>query len=121
MAYDGKLADRIRKALTGQKELTEKKMFGGIAFMLHSNMCCGVLKDDLVVRVSPERYEKALSQPHARPMDFTGRPLKGFVFIGPGGCRTDKALAKWVKQATDFVMTLPRKQRQKRTQKGKNR
>ncbi|MBI2989080.1 MAG: TfoX/Sxy family protein [Deltaproteobacteria bacterium] len=109
MAYDEKLADRIRKVLARRKGLTEKKMFGGVAFLLDGKMCCGVLNDNLVVRVGSERYEKTLAAPHARPMDFTGRPLKGFVFVGPGGCRTDKALAKWVKQAVDFAMTLPRK------------
>ena len=109
MAYNEKLAERIRKVLARRKGLTEKKMFGGLAFMVHGNMYCGVLKDDLVFRVGPERYEKALSQPHTRPMDFTGRPIRGFVFVGPGGCRTDKALAKWVKQAVEFAMTLPRK------------
>lgn len=109
MAYDEKLADRIRKVLTRHKALTERKMFGGIAFMLRGKMCCGVSKNDLVVRVGPEHYEKALSRPHTRPMDFTGRPLKGFVFVDPGGYKTGKALAKWVKEAVDFAMTLPRK------------
>ncbi len=109
MAYDEKLANRIRKVLARRKGLTEKKMFGGVAFMLHGKMCCGVLKDNLVVRVGPERYQRALSQPNTRPMDFTGRPLKGFVFVDPGGYRTDKALAKWVKQAENFARTLPRK------------
>jgi len=109
MAYDERLADRIRKVLSGRQRLTEKKMFGGIAFMLRGHMCCGVVKNDLVIRIGPERYEKALSQPHARPMDFTGRPLKGFVFVGPNGYKTDKALAKWVARAIQFIMTLARK------------
>ena len=109
MAYDEKLADRIRKVLARHKALTERKMFGGIAFMLRGKMCCGVLKNDLVVRVGPEHYEKALSRPHARPMDFTGRPIKGFVFVSSGGYQTDKVLAKWVKQAVDFALSLPRK------------
>lgn len=109
MAYDEKLADQVRKVLARRKDLTEKKMFGGIAFMLRGHMCCGVVNEELVVRVGPERYEKALSQPQARPMDFTGRPLKGFVFVSPNGYKTGKALAKWVRQAVQFVMTLPRK------------
>lgn len=109
MAYDEKLADRIRKVLARRKGLTEKKMFGGIAFMLRGKMCCGVVKDDLVVRVGPKHYHKALAQPHGRPMDFTGRPLTGFVFVDPIGYKTDKALVKWVKQAVEFAMTLPRK------------
>lgn len=106
MAYDEKLAERVREALSDRKGLTEKKMFGGLAFMLRGHMCCGVLQDDLVVRVGPKRYEQALSQPHARPMNFTGRPLKGFVTVGPLGYRTDKALQKWVKQAVEFISLL---------------
>lgn len=75
--------------------------------MLHGNMCCGVVRDELVVRVGPKRYEEALSQPHARPMDFTGRPLKGFVFVRPDGHKTDRALRKWVEHATKFALSLP--------------
>ena len=88
-------------------ELYEIKMFGGIAFMLRGHMCCGVVKDLLMVRVGPEGYEKALTKPHARPMDFTGRPLKGLVFVAPAGTRTEKGLAGWVEQAARFVRTLP--------------
>ena len=109
MAYDEKLADRIRNLLARRKGFSERKMFGGISFMLRGNMCCGVNNDDLVVRVGPERYDEALADPHARPMDFTGRPLRGFVFVASGGYRTEKALAKWVRQATDFVESLPAK------------
>ncbi len=92
MVYDEKLADRIRKMLTTRKGLVEKKMFGGITFMLNGNMCCGVVKNNLVVRIGPERYEKVLAEPHVQPMDFTGRPLRGFVFVGPGGYQTDEDL-----------------------------
>jgi TfoX/Sxy family transcriptional regulator of competence genes len=109
MAYDEKLAARVRRALARRKGLTEKKMFGGISFMVGGNMCCGVVNDDLVLRVSPEDYEKALAEPHARPMDFTGRPLRGFVYIGPDGYRADKALSKWLKRAVGFTASLPRK------------
>ncbi len=109
MAYDEKLTARVRKALAGHRGVTGKKMFGGIAFLLNGRMCCGVLKHDLVVRIGPERYEKALSQPHTRPMDFTGRPLKGFVFVDSNGCKSDKSLGKWVKEAVSFATTLPRK------------
>lgn len=103
MAYNEILAERIRKILSGHKGLREKKMFGGISFMLNGRMCCGVLKDDLVIRVDPEHYAKALAKPHVRPRDFTGRPMKGFLFVGPGGHHTDESLAKWVKQAADFA------------------
>jgi TfoX/Sxy family transcriptional regulator of competence genes len=109
MAYNGKLADRIRKVLAGQQGLSERKMFGGIAFMLRGKMCCGVVKDDLVVRVGPKLYEEALAEAHARPMDFTGRPLRGFVFIAPAGHKTDQALAKWVRRAVKFARSLPPK------------
>ena len=74
--------------------------------MLHGKMCCGVVGDELVIRVGRDSYDEALGQPHVRPMDFTGRPLKGFVFISLGGSETDEELAKWVKQATKFVSSL---------------
>lgn len=109
MPYDEKLAERVRRMLARHEGVTEKKMFGGISFMLHGNMCCGVLNDDLVVRISPERYAEAVAEPHARPMDFTGRPLKGFIFVGPDGYRADEALEKWVEWARDFALSLPAK------------
>jgi len=109
MVYDEKLANRIRKMLVTQKGLAEQKMFGGIAFMLNGNMCCGVVKNSLMVRVGPKNYERALAEPYVRPMDFTGRPLRGFVFVGSGGYQTDRDLAKWVKRAVDFASSLPAK------------
>ncbi len=74
--------------------------------MLNGKMCCGVIKDDLLVRVGPDRYEEALAKPHARPMDFTGRPFKGFVYVNPEGTRTTETLEAWVKLAIDFVASL---------------
>lgn len=109
MAYDEKLASRIQKLFSKRKAVTEKKMFGGIAFMLRGNMCCGVVKDKLMLRVGPEQYEILLREPHAGPMDFTGRPLAGFLYVGPQGIRTDDALHSWVQRAIDFVLTLPAK------------
>jgi len=108
MAYDARLAERVRRSLSRRKAVTEKKMFGGIAFLLRGKMCCGVLNDELVVRVGVARYRKALERPHVRPMDFTGRPLTGFVFVGRAGCQTDRALKKWLDGAIDFVSTLRR-------------
>ncbi len=108
MAYNEKLATRVRKALAGSTEITEKKMFGGLTFMLGGNMCCGVVKDDLVVRVGPHSYEDTLAKPHARPMDFTGRPLRGIVYVEPEGCRTDEALANWIRRGVDFATSLQR-------------
>jgi TfoX/Sxy family transcriptional regulator of competence genes len=106
MAYDEALADRIRRAVGPRPDITEKKMFGGLAFLLDGKMFCGIVKDDLMVRVGPERYEAALAEAHVRPMDFTGRPMNGYVFVGPGGCRTEKAIKKWVHHGAVFVATL---------------
>ncbi len=92
MAYDAELAQRVRKVLARRRGVAEMRMMGGLCFTLRGHMCCGVLKDDLVVRVGPQEYGKALAEPYARPMDFTGRPLKGFVFVGPPGNRRDQAL-----------------------------
>ncbi len=106
MAYDEQLADRVRRLLARHNGLTERKMFGGLCFMLHGNMCCGVVRGHLVVRVGPERYAAALAEPHARSMDFTGRPLKGFVYVGPDGYRNDGALADWVQRGVQVAASL---------------
>ena len=111
MAYNEALADRVRKALAGRTEVTEKRMFGGLTFMLGSSMCCGVVKDDLMVRVGPEGYEAALADPGARPMDFTGRPMRGMVYVGSDGHRTDADLGRWVGRGADFAGSLPRGRR----------
>ena len=107
MAYDEKLAERVRKAVATHKGMTEKRMFGGLAFLLGGRMCCGILSDDLMVRVGPERYAAALARPHVRPMDFTGRPLSGFVYVGSPGVKTGAALAKWLREATEYAASLP--------------
>lgn len=109
MAFDENLAERIRKALDGRRDVSEKKMFGGISFMVRGNMCCGAVGNDLMVRVGPERYESALGRPHTRPMNFTGKPLTGMVYVGPEGCTTDAAVARWVADAAEFAMSLPEK------------
>jgi TfoX/Sxy family transcriptional regulator of competence genes len=114
MAYDEQLADRVRRTLARHAGVTERKMFGGIAFLLHGNMCCGVLKDELIVRVGADGYDGALAQPHARPIDFTGRAIKGFVYVGRGGYRTERGLAAWVGRGVDFVSALPKKQAQRK-------
>jgi len=84
-------------------------MFGGLAFMVNGHMCCGIVREDLVVRVGADTHEQALSQPHARAMDFTGRPMKGFVYVGPAGYRTTTSLRKWVRSGIRFVLSLPPK------------
>lgn len=109
MAFDEKLAGRVREALAGQAGLVEKKMFGGMAFMLGGNMCCGVLMNDLIVRVGAEATERALAQPHARAFDVTGRPMKGFVMVAPAGHGNAAGLADWVAQGVAFARSLPPK------------
>lgn len=106
MSYDEKLANRVRKAVNRNKGITEKSMFGGISFLLNGKMFCGVLKNDLVVRVGPELYEKALNERSARPMDFTGRPMEGFVYVGSSGLKSEAALKKWIKTGMDYVSSL---------------
>jgi TfoX/Sxy family transcriptional regulator of competence genes len=107
MAYDEKLADRIREALGPRDDIEERKMFGGIAFLRAGRMFVGITGDDLMVRVGPERYEESLGKPHVRPMDFTGRPMKGYVYVAPAGRRTNTSLRAWVTLGARFVATLP--------------
>jgi TfoX/Sxy family transcriptional regulator of competence genes len=109
MAYDERLAERIRCALSGWKAVSEKRMFGGIAFLLRGNMCCGVIKEVLVLRLGPQSAELALRRPHTREMDFTGRPMKGMVYVEPEGVFTEPELQAWLEQAVQFAETLPRK------------
>ena len=106
MAYNENLAQRVRQEFAAHAAVTEKRMFGGLTFLLRGKMCCGVHQDDLIVRVGAEYYEEALTEPHVRPMDLTGRPLRGWVFVGPVGYRTDRALGKWVRQAVAFTGSL---------------
>ncbi len=107
MAYSETLANRIRAILVGRKDVMERKMFGGVAFMVRGHMACGIVGDELMARVGPERYDEALSMPHARPMDFTGKPLKGMVYVAPAGFRTEAALRNWVQRTTDFASSQP--------------
>jgi TfoX/Sxy family transcriptional regulator of competence genes len=99
VAYDVHLADRIRSILNGAAEFSEKKMFGGLTFMVNGQMCCGVLKNDLVLRLTPEDADTALHQPHTRPMDFTGRPMKSMIYVSPLGADSDEALTAWIQLA----------------------
>lgn len=109
MVYNEQLADKVRALVLGRKGWTEKKMFGGIAFMLNGKMCCGVVKDDLLVRVGPDHNDEALALPNSRPMDFTGKPMKGFVFVSAKGWSDDMRLKEWVDMGIKFVKSLPRK------------
>jgi TfoX/Sxy family transcriptional regulator of competence genes len=103
MAYDEALADRIRTALRDRADVAERKMFGGIAFMVAGKMACGVIHDDLMVRVGREGHDPALAEPHTRPMDFTGRPMRGMVYVGPAGVRSEADLARWIGRAVDVA------------------
>ena len=112
MALDEKLNDRIRQVLKGKRGITEKKMFGGLCFMHNGNMLCGCdLKNGLSVRVGPEQYEKALGLKHVREMDFTGKPLKGLIFVNEDGYKSKKALERWVEMGLQFTKTLPPKKK----------
>jgi len=106
MAYDELLADRIRNVLGKYPGVTEKKMFGGLCFLLHGKMFVGIVKDDFMVRVGPEAHDAALQQPHTRPMDFTGRPMKGYICVEPAGSWNEKAIQPWVRQSLAFAATL---------------
>jgi TfoX/Sxy family transcriptional regulator of competence genes len=109
MAYDEILAERIRTLLLRRKGISERRMFGGLAFMVEGNMACGIIGEELMVRVGPSGYDEALAQPHARPMDFTKRPSRGMVYVGTAGFRTDDELLGWVERGLRFARSLPAK------------
>lgn len=102
MPYNEQLRDRVRELLRGQKRVEEKYMFGGVAFMVDGKMCVGVLKDELMVRIDPAIYDKALRRTGCHQMNFTGKPMKGFVFVGPEGTKSKKNLGYWVNLALEF-------------------
>lgn len=113
MAYDEGLAERLREQFSEWTAVEEKKMFGGLCFMLGQHMCCGIVKEDLMARVGPDEYQRCLSLPHVRKMDFTGREMKGYVYVAPPGFESDAQLAEWVGLCADFVITLPPKKTKK--------
>lgn len=107
MAYDEGLAQRVREEMGELPGYVEKKMFGGIGFMLHGNMACGVIRADLIVRVGPEQYETALAEPHTRLFDMTGRPMRGWVIVTAQGYEADADLGEWVQRGVDYALSLP--------------
>jgi TfoX/Sxy family transcriptional regulator of competence genes len=109
MAYDEGLAERVRDLFGGAPDVVEKKMFGGVAFLVAGNMACGIIGDDLLVRVARDDYDATLALPHARQMDMTGRPMRGFVVVDAEGLAEDGDLEEWVDRGVDFVQTLPPK------------
>jgi hypothetical protein len=111
MAYDEGLAERIRTAVIDRPNVAEKKMFGGVAFMLNDYMFVGVTDDALMARVGPDNYKESLARPHVREMDFTGRPMKGYVYVDPAGIESDGELEYWVDLCAEFVLTLSPKKK----------
>jgi len=109
MPYDEGLAERIRDLFDAREDVTEKKMFGGLAFMINGNMCCGITNEDLMLRLGADGAKDALEDPHARDMEFTGKPLRGFVYIDPEGYAEEEDLECWIGRALTFAMSLPSK------------
>jgi TfoX/Sxy family transcriptional regulator of competence genes len=109
MAYNEDLTERIRSVLPRKQGFTERKMFGGIAFMLHGNMCCGIVEDSLMIRLGKEGVEEALKQPHTHPMDFTGKVMKSMLYVSMEGTELDADLESWVQAAMKYAATLPPK------------
>jgi TfoX/Sxy family transcriptional regulator of competence genes len=108
MAYSEQLANRVRALLSDRDDVAERRMFGGLTFMVGGHMCCGVQGDDLIVRLHPDDEEAALARPHARPMDFTARPMRGFVAVASNGVK-GPALRRWVALAVTHAQTQPPK------------
>jgi len=106
MAHSDELVERLRIVFQDRTDVVEKKMFGGLTFMVKGHMCCGVTGEDLMVRVGEEQYENSILLPHTRPMDFTGRAMKGFVFVESAGLDSDEDLKGWVDRGIKFVSTL---------------
>ncbi len=111
MPFDERLAERIRSLLAGRGNVTERKMFGGIALMVDDRMAVAILGDELIVRVGSQDYDAALARPHTRPMDFTGRPARGTVYVAPAGIAADADLARWVEAGAAYAASQPRKKR----------
>jgi len=109
MAYDEGLAERLREIFADRYDVDEKRMFGGLAFMVQGHMCCGIVGDTLMARVGPDKYTHALRRAHAREMDFTGKAMKGFVYVDPAGFEADEDLRGWVALCEGFVNSLPPK------------
>ena len=107
MAYNEHLAERIRRALSGRNDVEEKKMFGGLCFLVRGKMAAGIVKDDLMIRVVESKYDSALAKPHCREMDFTGKPLKGFLYVGPEGVDSEHDLEEWLRLGVEFVENAP--------------
>jgi TfoX/Sxy family transcriptional regulator of competence genes len=109
MAYDDGLAQRVRELLDELSVFNEKKMFGGVCYLLNGNMACGILNDDLIVRVGPEEYEDSLKLPHTKKFDVTGKPMKNWVMVSYEGHESDEDLLEWVQRGVSYALSLPPK------------
>jgi TfoX/Sxy family transcriptional regulator of competence genes len=107
MAYDEMLAARVRDRVKNLAGLSEKKMFGGVGFLLNGNMACGVIKKDLIIRVGPDAYESNLKEAHTKPFDMTGRPMTGWIVVVENGYSAEGDLAKWVQKGVNYAYSLP--------------
>jgi TfoX/Sxy family transcriptional regulator of competence genes len=112
--YNEELADRVRVVLADRTDVEEKKMFGGLTFMVAGQMCCGVLKNDLVVRIEPGEFDALVAQPHVRPFDFSGRPMQGMVYVDNGALADAELLRTWVRRGTDYVAAHPATSKRKK-------
>ena len=112
MAFDEGLAQRLRETFDDRNDIEEKRMFGGLCFMASRHMCCGIIGDSFMARVGPDNYQACLAMENTSEMDFTGKAMKGMIYVAPGGIESDSELSHWVGLCTDFVMSLPpRKQK----------
>jgi hypothetical protein len=109
MAYSESLALRVRQVLSSRHGIIEKKMFGGVCFLLNGNICVGVWKNSLIARIGPISYEEAVKEDYVREFDVTGRPMKGWVMVEPDGIENDEQLSEWVRRSEEFVSMLPAK------------
>ena len=109
MAYNQELTKRIRTLLIHHRGVEEKKMFGGVGFLLNGNMACGVYKEDLIVRLDPQRSEDALAKPHIQPFRMGGRTMAGWITVSPQGCKKDEDLKKWIREGIAHAGSLPPK------------
>ncbi|HJZ61542.1 MAG TPA: TfoX/Sxy family protein [Miltoncostaeaceae bacterium] len=109
MAYDEELAERIRGALAAWEGVSERKMFGGIGFMVGGNMACGVSGDEMIVRLAPDDADAALEEPEVREFEGGGRPMRGWILVAPAATADDESLAAWVTRGADFAASLPPK------------
>lgn len=109
MEFENDLERRIRGILSDKLHLETRKMFGGVCFLLRGHMLCGIAKGKFVARIGPDAYEEALQEPHVLPMDFTGKPLKGMVYVLPAGIQTNAVLTNWIDRSIEFVNQLPSK------------